>query len=317
MRIESYLPRRSRRLTFTVVSTVCIALVCSSVACVAAAHKAQGQSGVPSWAKVSGEQIAAAKKLGIPVAFANAVGVKFVLVPPGEFMMGSPDDEVGRYPEEGPQHKVTMGKACYISIRQTTQGQWKKIMGTTPWEGKKAVVNNPAHAVNHVTWDDAMAFCAKLKEKDARSYRLPTEAEWEYACRAGSTTRYCYGDDLKAEKLGEYAWYLKSFMENEDQRHVHKVGVKKPNNWGIHDMHGNAWEFCMDTMHKNYEGAPTDGGAWIKDGIMREDGVSSRVVRGGGLRSTDRRVRTASRYSKPQNCGIYYVGFRVVAEVKR
>jgi len=193
---------------------------------------AQSESEVPSWAKVSKEQIASAKKLGIPVAFENGFGVKFVLVPAGEFMMGSGDDEVGRYPEEGPQHKVTIGKAYYISILETTQGQWTKAMGTMPWEGKRSAVNNPDHAVNHVTWDDAMAFCAKLKAKDGRSYRLPTEAEWEYACRADTTTRYCYGDDLSAEKLGKYAWFLGNW-DDPANRHMRKVGQKKPNNGGF------------------------------------------------------------------------------------
>jgi hypothetical protein len=183
---------------------VCLAALCFCGVCVAEDGK---DTGIPSWAKVSNEQIAEAKKLGIPVAFENGFGVKFVLAPRGEFLMGSADDEVGRYPEEGPQHKVTIGKAYYISIHQTTQGQWKAAMGTTPWDGKRSAVNNPDHAINHVTWDDAMAFCAKLREKDGRSYRLPGEAEWEYACRAGTTTRYCYGDEIpvKADKPGNAA----------------------------------------------------------------------------------------------------------------
>ena len=307
MKIESYLPR----LTLTVLTMACLAVFCCSVVCVAAENNDE----IPAWAKVSKEQIAEAKKLGVPVAFANHVGVKFVLAPKGEFMMGSADDEVGRYPVEGPQHKVTIGKSYYVAIHQTTQGQWKAAMGTTPWEGKVHVVNNPSHAANHVCWDDGLAFCAKLGKKDGRSYRLLTDAEWEYACRAGSTTRYCYGDDLKLEKLAEYSWYLDSGWDKEDQRYVHEVGVKKPNAWGIHDMHGNIWEFCMDMTHPNYEGAPTDGSAWIKDGDVNDSGIAGRVLRGGGLRSTDRRVRTASRHGYPQNVSSYYTGFRIMCEV--
>jgi formylglycine-generating enzyme required for sulfatase activity len=296
-------------------------MLCGSVACVAAERKTAGPPGVPAWAKVSKKQIAEAAKLGVPVAFENHAGVRFVLVPAGEFMMGSPDDEVGRYKGEGPRHKVTIGKAFYAAIHQCTQGQWKSVMGTMPWKdkdgkNKRAAVDNPSHAINHVCWDDGMAFCAKLGKKDGRTYRLLTEAEWEYACRAGSTTRYCYGDDLKAEKLAEYAWYQKTyFADGSKSQFMRPVGAKKPNAWGVYDMHGNAWEFCMDVSRPNYEGAPTDGSAWIKGGPASKDGVLGRVLRGGGPRSTDRRCRTASRYGYPQNVGSYYTGFRIMCEV--
>jgi len=300
--------KRQSRCPLLVLSAALLSMFCFS------AIRAAEDTEAPAWAKVSKEQMADAKKLGVPVAFENEFGVKFVLAPRGEFMMGSPDDEVGRYPEEGPRHKVTIGKAYYISIHQTTQGQWEKAMGSRPWEGKRSTLNDPDNAINHVCWDDAMAFCAKLKEKDDRQYRLPTDAEWEYACRAGTTTRYCYGDDLRAEKLGEYAWFLGNW-DDPKNRHMRKVGQKKPNNWGIHDMHGNAWEFCMDMTHKNYEGAPTDGSAWIEGGHVSENGIAGRVLRGGGLRSTDRRVRSASRYGYPQNVGSYYTGFRIVCEI--
>jgi len=116
-----------------VLPVVGLAVFCLCRVCVADDSK---YSEIPVWAKVSKQQIAEAKELGVPVAFENDCGVKFVLAPRGEFMMGSPDDEVGRYPEEGPQHKVSIGKAFYISIHQTTQGQWKKAMGTMPWDGK-------------------------------------------------------------------------------------------------------------------------------------------------------------------------------------
>ena len=269
------------------------------------------QPKAPSWAKVSKEQIAAANKLGIPVAFANAVGIKFVLIPAGQFMMGSADGEVGRYPVEGPQHKVKFRKAFYMSIHQVTQGQWKAVMGSTPWDGKDHAQNGPSNAVNHVNWNDAVGFCAKLGRKNGRSYRLPSEAEWEYACRAGTTTRFSYGDDPGADKLGQYAWYIGNVWGKKDQRYVHRVGMKKPNAWGIYDMHGNVWELCMDIAQSNYDGAPSDGSAWIKSGSAKKGEVESRVFRGGGLRSTARRCRTASRYSYPRTASSYYVGFRV------
>jgi len=282
-------------------------LCCSFVGFVADCH---GQSEIPSWAKVSKEQIAAAKKLGVPVAFANSIGMKFVLAPAGSFMMGSADDEVGRYPVEGPQHKVTFAKPFYISIHQTTQGNWKTVMGTTPWDGKRHAKNEPDRAVNYVNWDDAMNFCAKLGEKDGGSYRLPTEAEWEYACRAGTTTRYCYGDDLNAEKLGQYAWFQGNWG-GENGSYIHKVGQKKPNLWGVYDVHGNIWEMTMDVKRDNYEGAPTDGSAWEGDGTDTNEAGPPHPLRGGGSHSTDRRVRTASRHAYRQKHLSHYVGFRI------
>ncbi|MDP6634555.1 MAG: formylglycine-generating enzyme family protein [Phycisphaerae bacterium] len=292
-----------------------LAVFCCFVGCLAAAAKPKPASPadakIPSWAKVSKAQIAEAKKLGVPVAFENASGLKFVLAPAGEFMMGSPDDEPGSYKEEKPQHKVKIRKAFYISIHQTTQGQWRALMGTKPWLGKASTKDDPLNAVTNVCWNDAMAFCAKLGKKDGGSYGLPSEAQWEYACRAGTTTRYCYGDDPEAKKLGQYAWYLDAGWNIESERHTHHVGVKKPNNWGVHDMHGNVWELCADAQHSNFEGAPSDDRPWMKGSVPNKDGALARVLRGGGLRSTDRRTRSASRYSYPQTASSYYVGFRV------
>ena len=283
-------------------------LCCFCGSFVAACH---GQTEIPSWAAVSKEQIAAAKNLGIPVAFANSIGMKFVLVPAGSFMMGSPPDEEGRYKGEEPYHKVTFAKPFYISICQTTQGNWKTVMGTMPWDGKPRAKNDPDNAVNYVNWDDATSFCAKLGETDGGSYRLPTEAEWEYACRAGTTTRYCYGDDPKAEKLGEYAWFQGNWGTDDSTMFVHKVGQKKPNLWGLHDMHGNVWEMTMDVRRDNYEGAPTDGSAWEGDGTDTNEAGPPHPLRGGGAHSSDRRVRSASRHAYRQKHLSHYVGFRI------
>jgi len=253
--------------------------------------------------------------LGVPVAFANAVGMKFVLCPAGQFMMGSAADEVGRYKVEGPQHKVKIKKPLYVAIHQVTQGQWKDLMGTTPWVGKRSneysQANDPARVVTWVNWNDATNFCAKLSKKDGRKYRLLSEAEWEYMCRAGSTTRYCYGDDLNAEKLSEYAWWGSKEYHKlpKEKRHVHAPGLKKPNAWGIYDVHGSVWEMCLDIMHKNYEGAPSDGSPWMSGAPEGEE--PSHPLRGGGSHSTDRRVRTASRHSYRQSHSSHYVGFRI------
>ncbi len=259
--------------------------------CLVGGLGAERKTTTPAWAKVSKEQIAEAKKLGVPVAFVNSAGVKFVLVPAGEFMMGSGDDELGRYKEEGPQHKVKIPKAFYISIHQTTQGQWKAAMGTTPWKGQRAAKENPDHAANHMCWNDAVAFCAKLAAKDGRSYSLPTEAQWEYACRAGSTTRYCYGDDIGEKKLGEYAWYHQTAMAKPDQRYVHLVGVKKPNTW-VRTVESVAWPAVPGSPGPRILGLPSaSGSSWPAPGLHRL--CCRRVHRGTSRRWGDRRTSSA------------------------
>ena len=119
----------------------------------------------------------------------NSVGMKLKLIPAGEFMMGSPADE------EGPVHRVRITKPYYLGIHEVTQGQFEEVMGTSPWKGQSAVKEGAGYAASYVSWDDAVEFCKKLSAKEGREYRLPTEAEWEYACRAGSGTRYSFGDD--------------------------------------------------------------------------------------------------------------------------
>jgi len=230
-------------------------------------------------------------------------------------MMGSAEDEPGRYPGEGPQHKVKIGKPFYVSIHQVTQGQWKALMGTKPWEGKHSTKDDPANVATWVNWNDATAFCAGLSKKEGRPYRLLTEAEWEYMCRAGSTTRYFYGDDLKLEKLSEYGWWGGKGWKEGEPRAAKPPGLKKPNNWGIYDTIGSVWEMCQDIGQPNYEGAPTDGSAWMK---APEDGKEpSHSLRGGGAHSTDRRVRSASRYGYRQSASSHYVGFRICCDLTR
>ena len=301
------------------ISLIGLAVFCCLVGGLAAERNARvaapAASKIPSWAKVSKAQIAEAKKLGTPVAFENAVGIKFVLVPAGEFMMGSPDDEVGRYKVEGPQHKVKIAKAFYVAIHQVTQGQWKSVMNTKPWKGKSGAKDDPANVVNWVNWNDATNFCAALKKKDGRSYRLPSEAQWEYFCRAGSTTRYFYGDDLKLEKLNDYGWYGSKgwYGRPANDRYVRPPGMKKPNAWGIYDVIGSVWEMCMDVMHPDYKGAPTDGSAWMTG--APGDKEPGHPLRGGGSHSDHRRVRSASRHSYRQSHKSHYVGFRVSCQL--
>ena len=136
--------------------------------------------------------------------FTNRIAMKFKLIPAGEFMMGSPESEKFRYDDEGPVHRVKLTKPFYLGVHEVTQGEFEKVMGTSPWKGKNFVKEGSDYPASYISWDDAVEFCKKLSAKEGRTYRLPTEAEWEYACRAGSKTAHSFGAD--SSKLGAYAW---------------------------------------------------------------------------------------------------------------
>jgi len=238
--------------------------------------------------KTGEEEIKEAKE------FTNSLGMKFVLIPASTFMMGSP-----------PQRsialmtrisiKITISKPFSLQTTQVTQGQWEKVMGNNPSSFKIWGDNCP---VESVSWDDAQEFIRKLNQVEGtEKYRLPTEAEWEYACKAGSTTRYYFGDD--EAKLGEYAWYDK----NSDNK-THPVGQKKPNGWRLHDMHGNVWEWCQD-WYGEYPGSVTDPkGPYSGDG---------RVLRGGSWINLEWTIRSAYRY-RIRLVRRGYIGFRLVRD---
>ncbi len=172
----------------------------------------------------------------------NSIGMRFVYIPPGTFMMGSPENEPNRDKDET-LHKVTLTKGFYMQTTEVTQGQWKAIMGKNPSKFYDCGDNCP---VEQVSWDDAQTFIRKLNENEGTSkYRLPTEAEWEYAARAGTTTAYSFGDDKN--QLGQYAWY-----EDNSGKKSHPVGQLKPNPWGLYDIHGNVMEWCHDAYGDTY-----------------------------------------------------------------
>lgn len=206
------------------------------------------------------------------------LGIKFVPILAGEFYMGSPANEKGRWDAEGPVHYVKIQKPFYLGIYPVTQQQWKMFMGKNPSSFKGD--NLP---VEHVSWEDIQSFIKKLNEKEgSNKYRLPSEAEWEYAARAGTKTRYCFGDD--ESELPDYAWY----SDNSEKR-THPVGQKKPNQWGLYDMHGNVWEWVQDRLHGSYDGALADGSVW------EEENGSHRIHRGGSWFRDARYCRSAFR----------------------
>ncbi|MCZ8039858.1 MAG: SUMF1/EgtB/PvdO family nonheme iron enzyme, partial [Microcystis sp. LE17-20A] len=222
----------------------------------------------------------------------KGITLEMVNLPAGKFLMGSPDSDLDAYNYEKPQHLVKVNSFA-IGKYPITQAQYQAVMGTNPSQSK----NNPQNPVEMVSWNDAQAFCQKLSQITGKTYRLPTEAEWEYACRAGTTTRFYFGDD--ANQSGNYAWYY-----GNSQNTTHPVGQKKPNAWGLYDMSGNVWEWCEDNWHDSYKNAPSDGSAWLTNDN------DSHIIRGGSWLVIPRGCRSASR-SDHDSLGDRY-GFRVV-----
>ena len=241
--------------------------------------------------------------------YTNSIGMEFVLIPAGEFNMGSPSGEEDRDFNEGPLHTVNIEKAYYLGKYEVTWKQWREVMGTNPLNFKGD--NLP---VERVSWNDTQEFIKKLNEKEGSDkYRLPSEAEWEYAARAGTSTRYSFGES--ASRLGEYAWY----RDNSDEGITHPVGQKKPNSWGLYDMHGNVREWVQDLYHENYNGAPTDGSAWDYGAVSswwfgRGSRSGRWVSRGGSWNDLAMNCRSADR-SDYDPSGRYGVrGFRLLKE---
>ena len=191
-----------------------------------------------------------------------------------------------------------------MQTTEVTQGQWTAVMGTEPWKGDK---KGPNYAATYVSWEDAVAYCKKLSEAEGKTYRLPTEAEWEYACRAGTETAWSFGNDETV--LGDYAWYDKNASDI-DEKYAHQVGLKKPNAFGLYDMHGNVFEWCHDYFEEDYyKQSPA------KDPTGPTSG-SSRVLRGGSWLFFTRYARSALRGRfDPGLPYYYYVGFRLVREL--
>lgn len=222
----------------------------------------------------------------------NIIGMRLVLIKKGTFMMGSPADEVGRSENET-LHEVTISHDYYLGMYQVTQHQFEQVMGINPSNFKR-----PRNPVDSVSWEESVEFCRRLSElpeevKAGRVYRLPTEAEWEYACRAGNQSAFSFGEN--STLLDDYVWY----MDN-DKDQTHPVGEKKPNAWGLHDMHGNVWEICLDWVGDYPKGAVTDP-VGPKEGFYR-------AIRGGGRGLPAALCRSAVRgglrpFVSYSNCG--------------
>ena len=262
-----------------------------------------------------------ARALGLPVTrtldLGGGVQMELVLIPAGEFMMGSPASEAQRDADEGPRRTVRISRPFYLARTEVTQGQWKAVMGSS---------NNPSSfkgdnlPVERISWHDAQEFCRKLSAKAGVTVRLPTEAEWEYACRAGTATRFSFGDLSERatsratsrragtttrfsfgdsdSNLGNYAWYAGNSGGT-----THPVGQKQPNSWGLYDMHGNLWEWCQDLYGAYAAGSVTDP--------TGAGSGSARLLRGGGWLNGAYNCRAAIRSGTTPDLRYNYLGFRV------
>jgi len=241
----------------------------------------------------------------------NGLKTKLIWCPPGKFRMGSPKDETGRNSDEN-QVQVTLAKGFWLGQHEVTQAEWQRVMQTTPWSGKAYVKEGDDYPATYVSWNEAMKFCEKLTEQERSAgrlpsgwqYTLPTEAQWEYACRAGTRTRFSFGND--DSDLSDYAWWCGIFGEGnaKSEQYAHTVGQKKLNPWGLSDMHGNVWEWCRD-----WYGEELAGGT---DPLGPSRG-SVRVFRGGSWFYPARDCRSALRSWLAPGNRLSCLGFRLAA----
>jgi formylglycine-generating enzyme required for sulfatase activity len=269
------------------------------------------------------------------------LALTLIEIPAGSFLMGSPPEEPGRSDDEGPQHEVKLA-SFFMSHTPITQAQWREVAGwqslpAERWgqdlnpdpshfynregqaEGEvrlfEAEANTDNRPVENVSWLDAMEFCNRLSQRTGRTYTLPSEAQWEYACRAGTTTPFHFGDMISPE----LANYHGNYAYADGPKGIYReqttpVRMFPANAWGLHDMHGNVWEWCLDEWHESYEGAPTDGRAWgdAAEGEKSKELVKTKLLRGGSWNDGPWDCRSAYRYHSRPDDADFFVGFRVV-----
>ena len=253
--------------------------------------------------------------------------LRLIRIPAGEFLMGSPLEEENRLDREGPQHKVKLA-SFFISQTPITQAQWRAVAQWQPRQGERwerELKASPSHfadgadrdqrPVEQVSWLGAMEFCRRLSQRTGRQYTLPSEAQWEYACRAGTSTPFSFGDTITPE----LANYDGTYTYGNGPKGVYRkqttpVGMFPANAWGLQDMHGNVWEWCLDDWYESYVGAPVDGTAWL-DGAEEKSkggGEERKLLRGGSWSLSPGLCRSACRFhGQPVDAFISF-GFRVV-----
>lgn len=246
----------------------------------------------------------------------NNAKLEMVLIKGGTFIMGSPETEIDRSKRESPLHSVTVPQ-FFMGRYLVTQSQWRAVAQfeavNQDLDPDPSKFKGDDHPVEQVSWEDAVEFCDRISWQTGHIYRLPTEAEWEYACRAGTTTPFHFGETI-SDGLTNYNASKKYGKGVEGKPIGHTSSVHQfnaPNDFGLHDMHGNVWEWCADYWHEDYEGAPSNGQAWLEDGDDKH-----RVVRGGSWSRDPAHCRSAYRlYSAPAS-RYFNLGFRVVCEFR-
>jgi formylglycine-generating enzyme required for sulfatase activity len=244
----------------------------------------------------------------------KGVTMQLAEIPAGKFMMGSTlsaaevakvfTSKEERHTNEHPRREVTISRPFDIGIHEVTQAQWRAVMGTEPWKGKISGKPGDDYAAGWMNWTEANAFCQRLSKSTGKTVTLPTEAQWEYACRAGTETEFCFGDD--PGKMGDYAWYQTNARKTGEE-YAHAVGKKKPNAWGLYDMHGNVWEWCRDGYAADF---------YTTSGAVDPENTSAtqlRAVRGGSWHNDPLHCRSAGRNSWTGTSYRHYnYGFRVI-----
>jgi formylglycine-generating enzyme required for sulfatase activity len=236
--------------------------------------------------------------------------LRLIQIPAGDFLMGSPANEPERLAAEGPQHRVRLG-GFLLGQTPVTQAQWGVV---ARWpevkldlEHDPSVYKGARRPVEQVSWDQAMEFCQRLSQRTGLPFSLPSEAQWEYACRAGTTTPFAFGDTITPELAnydGNYTYA--NGPKGQYRSETTPVASFPANAWGLHDMHGNVWEWCLDHWHDSYKGAPIDGNAWVSGGGQ------SRLLRGGSWFGRPGFCRSAYRAPALPDYAFYSVGLRVV-----
>lgn len=227
----------------------------------------------------------------------NSIGMEFMLIPAGELQI-----DLGNHSNGKTVHKLIVSKPFYLGKFLVTQKEWKAVMGNEP-----SCFVGDDRPVECVSWYDVQEFIKSLnKKEDTDKYRLPSGAEWEYACRAGTSTKYSFGDD--DSELDKYAWYY-----GNSEHKTHPVGQKKPNSWGLFDMHGNVWEWCQDRYHKSYHKSSVD--ASTDSSVLEAANSLGQILRGGGWVNHAGKCRSAYRSSFNPDYGYYSLGFRLLRTV--